>query len=654
MATSRQTSSSTTSPAPHTTCYDPLDIDSFINYDQVIYPSPSMSPTSSRSKSVVNPNFAFGNSNNTLLPQNQLSHHQTFSGPSHQYDLHKQQTGLPFGALANTMAVNEASNIPYSALSTADSFFGMNSTDDFIDFGAVPSKNPSFSAASDMEMDFDSPSQDGLPAFFFPQGSQSSNTDYVDPNAVGGHEEMSNTPVPSQSNVGRLWPGVHQQQAAMARAQAQIQTQTQTQTQTQAQAQGQQQKQKQKQKQDLQQQQLAPQLPSQQTSRPNRSAAHQPTDPIVEERISRLLNQMRQGSVASSEDDATAGANGALPHIARMRKEEEDMDEDERLLASEEGKKLSSKERRQLRNKVSARAFRSRRKEYIGQLEGEVAAKINEANDFRAQNQALMAENQRLSDLTRMLLSSSAFSTFLNDLSTDGMPVPTTPAPEQPATTQATVVQPNIRKDPNPHRLAHQQAQAHEQDGAQVEMALVPDNALDFSTLDLNNSAFASNMPQGYDHAQVFSVTQFPQGPAVDRIDTAVLSGKSSNFVGSYMSSDDCKCQAPAIERIPATKKEPEEGSILTIPCLEVDFDESDPAFALFTDAPSSVKSSPAESQELLFGGLESEKVFARLEIVVQDASADNISAAAMERFERLCFRLEAAFERIGNMTSHL
>jgi hypothetical protein len=53
---------------------------------------------------------------------------------------------------------------------------------------------------------------------------------------------------------------------------------------------------------------------------------------------------------------------GALPHIIRMKKEEEDMDEDERLLASEEGKKLSSKERRQLRNKVSARAFRSRRK----------------------------------------------------------------------------------------------------------------------------------------------------------------------------------------------------------------------------------------------------------------------------------------------------
>lgn len=51
-----------------------------------------------------------------------------------------------------------------------------------------------------------------------------------------------------------------------------------------------------------------------------------------------------------------------LPHIMRSKKDEDDMDEDERLLNSEEGKKLSSKERRQLRNKVSARAFRSRRK----------------------------------------------------------------------------------------------------------------------------------------------------------------------------------------------------------------------------------------------------------------------------------------------------
>ena len=73
---------------------------------------------------------------------------------------------------------------------------------------------------------------------------------------------------------------------------------------------------------------------------------------------------MRQNSVSSSADDdaTTPTGNGSHPHSSRSRKDEEDMDEDERLLASEEGKKLSSKERRQLRNKVSARAFRSRRK----------------------------------------------------------------------------------------------------------------------------------------------------------------------------------------------------------------------------------------------------------------------------------------------------
>jgi hypothetical protein len=99
----------------------------------------------------------------------------------------------------------------------------------------------------------------------------------------------------------------------------------------------------------------------QQQTKPNRSrASSYQSDPHTEESISRLLNQMRQGSAAPSGKDDSA--NGMLPHVARMRKEEDDMDEDERLLNSEEGKKLSSKERRQLRNKVSARAFRSRRK----------------------------------------------------------------------------------------------------------------------------------------------------------------------------------------------------------------------------------------------------------------------------------------------------
>jgi hypothetical protein len=71
---------------------------------------------------------------------------------------------------------------------------------------------------------------------------------------------------------------------------------------------------------------------------------------------------MRHNSVVSNDDSADTPTGSQPSLAARLKKEEDEMDEDERLLASEEGKKLSSKERRQLRNKVSARAFRSRRK----------------------------------------------------------------------------------------------------------------------------------------------------------------------------------------------------------------------------------------------------------------------------------------------------
>ncbi len=66
-----------------------------------------------------------------------------------------------------------------------------------------------------------------------------------------------------------------------------------------------------------------------------------------------LLNSMRQSSVTTEDEEGSHMNN--MSHAQRMRKEEDKMDEDERLLASEKGKKLSSKERRQLRNKVCSR-----------------------------------------------------------------------------------------------------------------------------------------------------------------------------------------------------------------------------------------------------------------------------------------------------------
>ena len=343
MPTFKQESSSSSapSPGPQSACIEPFDIERYINYDQAIYPSPSVSPTSSGSKPLATPNPLTIDPNQTIQPS-QSGNQQVFPGPSHQYEQYKQFAVLPVGGLANTLAVNQASSLPFSknfGAAPIDGYFGGSSTDNLFDFATPPSNNPSFSASSDVDMDYDYSSRD----FFAANDSQSPNADFIDPNAIGGKEDTSSVPTPTQSNVGRLWPGMHQQQA---KAQAQAQQQRQQQMMMQ-------------QPRNLPTQQSLPPAP-----RNTRTAAHPSTDPIVEERISRLLNQMRQSSVASSNDDdaATPSANGVLPHIARMRKEEEDMDEDERLLASEEGKKLSSKERRQLRNKVSARAFRSRRK----------------------------------------------------------------------------------------------------------------------------------------------------------------------------------------------------------------------------------------------------------------------------------------------------
>lgn len=186
------------------------------------------------------------------------------------------------------------------------------------------------------------------------------------------------------------------------------------------------------------------------------------------------------------------------------------MDSDELLLASEEGKKLSSKERRQLRNKVSARAFRSRRKEYIGQLEGELATKSQEANDLRVQNQQLQEENNRLTDLTRMLLSSQSFSGFLQELSQSGLPPPNVPKNiQQQKSVQAQPHPQPVKKDVSSN-AASQQLQAQH---PQIGMALIPETPIDYSALQPSNG-WMNTLPANDFH--VYAVTELPTPPILD------------------------------------------------------------------------------------------------------------------------------------------
>ncbi|KAI5118598.1 hypothetical protein M0805_004173 [Coniferiporia weirii] len=90
-------------------------------------------------------------------------------------------------------------------------------------------------------------------------------------------------------------------------------------------------------------------------------------------------------------------SNGEKSGAGKSAKD--DMDSDDWRPSAEEYQKMSSKEKRQLRNKISARNFRVRRKEYIHTLEGDIAERDrlidairNELGSTKSENNALRQE----------------------------------------------------------------------------------------------------------------------------------------------------------------------------------------------------------------------------------------------------------------------
>lgn len=457
-----------------------FDMDSFFDFNQGTNTQPSPAIASS--------------SKPDALSSFDKEERQRFNGPSHDYHQYKQQVGLPVGSMANLPPMSQA----------PDMFGGYSSGIGEMGFdGGFGGWSSGIDIDTDMGMDFNNP-QSAMPAMFFPPTTKDSPSDnFVNPNTIGGQEEPA-------SNVGRLWPGMHSQQAQQAAMQKAAQSQAVQQRQMKMQAQ------------QSQYRQVASSSHSQASSQQNSSHSKRPshsTEPHVEESISRLLNQMRQGSNLSVDDEGSP--NGLLPHIARMKKDEEEMDEDERLLASDEGKKLSSKERRQLRNKVSARAFRSRRKEYISQLEGEVAMKAQESNDLRQENNALMQENDRYRGLIETLLRHPAFTPFINDISNDpsifGMPQ------QQPQQMQQPQPQPTpSQQHPQPQQQPQQpevkpefmnfdasqlQLPSQQQDNHQVGMAMIPEE--NFSKLNITGYQPSMNF-NNYQSVNAYAVTDIP------------------------------------------------------------------------------------------------------------------------------------------------
>jgi hypothetical protein len=308
--------------APVNQCVDPSDMENLFNFNGL----PSPTQNNSSRVSVSHAVSAMTSPTNTILALDDADDHQTPVAPSHDYNRFKQQTGLPSGSIASLRA-----------LSQSQPTFNNFSNTGLDEFGLSTSMYEGMGSQSGLDLGFEgSMTSPSLPAFFYPNDA-SQNDDFIDPMAIQNIQKQEE----DRANM-RYYPGMHQQAALKAQHQRQQAMLAHQQKQRDA---------------------------EQQRQNNSRRPSHVPVDPHAEETIARVVNQIRQNSnMSAGGDSMSPNPSSVLPHIIRSKKEEDEMDEDERLLNSEEGKKLSSKERRQLRNKVSARAFRSRRKGKIHSL----------------------------------------------------------------------------------------------------------------------------------------------------------------------------------------------------------------------------------------------------------------------------------------------
>lgn len=267
--------------------------------------------------------------------------------------------------------------------------------------------------------------------------------------------------------------------------------------------------------------------------------------------------------------------------------------------------------------------------EYIGQLESEVAARSNEAQELRIQNRQLFEENARLNDLARMLLGSPHFANFLNDM-------PDTVSAQIQAPQQAQP-QPQPQPRPQPQQAA---PQPHMQQNPQVSMVMVPNQGIDASMV--NNAGWNSGIDMNYGNTPVFAVLEVPEGPALD------LEGLSGKSFSPMIPSETSKDELPSIGR-PEHETCPQQSDTGVVnPDFEID--ESDPAFALFLDSPAPT---PSDDGDVPFDSVGNAKAAPYFELVTSQASTAS-TTAAQNRFNYLCASIEAAFERVSLLTSHL
>ena len=251
----------------------------------------------------------------------------------------------------------------------------------------------------------------------------------------------------------------------------------------------------------------------------------------------------------------------------------------------------------------------------------------------------MIEENNRLTDLTRLLLGSPAFSQFLNELSTNPTIIPqqqrqqpTPPTIEQPHQMQPEPRQQHIRKDVNPY-TAQQQAQQNgnmNQD-MNINFAILPEQTMDFSMLDLVNQDYMFQ-------PQVFSVHSVPEFT----FDSSILSEKPSHEE-TYVE-DDAKVSTPIFTFAKSTEVVFEK----TEQVIDDEFD-ANPQFELFASSTAATTAESAASPldiEALVANIQPAKSFLNFELV-----GEQETNAAMRRVKRLQASLNAVTARLEKMT---
>ena len=253
-------------------------------------------------------------------------------------------------------------------------------------------------------------------------------------------------------------------------------------------------------------------------------------------------------------------------------------------------------------------------------------------------------ENGQLNNLTRMLLASPAFSEWVKDAGTEAMSS-SSGAPYAPVVKTESTPLPSQR-DVNAHDPAAQNAQAGQPDPTYVGMTMIPEHPTELSIFEANTNAWANTLDFSLFDTPVYAVTSLPEGPMIEQF------VPSSNFEKGTESAlplpgGDFKMDAPLIEPMPESADIAKTPEVATSAAEDVDFDESDPAFALYADCPPTTASPAGSLEQPILGNVELEKAFGRLELIVETdltISCDT-NSATLERFERLCASVEALSE---------